>query len=95
MSEHSPLPWKADEDAEIWSAESVRTSVARTDPQNRKTTVRAKADAAYIVRACNGYPKLLEACKGALDMLCDCSVPDSGLGVLIRRMEQAITEAEA
>ncbi len=59
--EHTPTPWKANGDFILHT--STGTHIATTMPAELPVTPQSVANAEYIVRACNAFPKLVEMIK--------------------------------
>jgi hypothetical protein len=101
-AKHTELPWYVsggNEDT-VWVVSAgVRMPVAecpRTHGESYATIRRDKtasvADAAYIVRACNNFPKLLEACRAALHQR---GTRPSCVMSIEEQLRRAIADAEA
>ena len=69
MKPATPLPWKSDK----WTSHAPRTVLIDDDACITGKRVVAECeeatDAAYVVHACNAYPRLIEALKGARETL--------------------------
>ena len=92
---HTPLPWVIDSE---W-AHTITTPGGMTIAKAESNREEWQANAEYIVRACNSYPDLLDACKAVLAFGKGLAL--TGLGderahgpVLLSKLQAVITRAE-
>ncbi len=64
---HAPLPWRVCPTDPFWIEDANQNDVADTNCAN--VTAPDEANAAFIVRACNSYNTLLDACERTLNAL--------------------------
>lgn len=62
-SKHSPLPWKQHLVDETLIVSPDHSAVCVSEGDYEDNAALMEANAAYIVKACNAYPKLVEALK--------------------------------
>lgn len=82
---HTPTPWQSDNDVIFCNGHfAIAKTIKLGIPEKE-----SKANAAFIVRACNSHEELLEACKSALIL-----IAPTDQKALKRKLEQAIAKAE-
>lgn len=104
---HSPLPWETYQEGHnaagwpIWTIFTPESALAKIYTFGEgENPGRAEANAAYIIKACNEYPKLLEALKAARAILAPIvhkmNVRDhfSEKNILANVIDKAIANAE-
>lgn len=70
QSEQSPLPWsKEDSRSSLCPFEIVQNGRTVAYVAWRGSNTEAEANAAYIVQACNEYPKAITALERVLDVI--------------------------
>ena len=97
---HTPTPWEIDEgdvriksdDYEVCRASDLPSSFGKYD-YGDKGEEEQKANAEFIVRACNVYDELVEACKSALSALNSISSYDQE-SMEVKSLKQAIAKTE-
>ena len=102
VAEITPLPWRvrvhpADPEEFHVSAKTPPDDpyyggTAETQILSDESYPRKRADADYIVRACNSYPKMREALQAALDAL-ERSVPMEGFAMPYHKSTIACVQA--
>ncbi len=68
MKPATPLPWQQDDDTYILGPDGSSVLAPTLDGEDRGECYEAQ-DAAYIVHACNAYPRLVEALGDILAVL--------------------------
>jgi hypothetical protein len=91
QTRHTPLPWYLSEKRIAVKGHTPQgysgVAVATTSPQNTDETRRA--DAEFIVRACNAHDVLLAACEAALELRALERESEPGMGASIADHREA------
>ncbi len=81
MNKHTPTPWEMFEYEGVFHiderSETGRADIAQTDRHNGLGKEENKANAAFIVRACNNYEKAMSLLKWAHEELKMNTDPDA------------------
>jgi hypothetical protein len=103
MSKHTPGPWQARQNGKIITIDGdvngsyyygIAQINARGDCDKGIPSKLDRANAEFIVRACNSHDDLLEACKTALHEMRNTVAPRDSFTDAVDQLDAAITKAE-
>ena len=90
MSEHTDLPWKLEE-CDLHEEKHIDIRMVDADFLVACISDITKANAEYIVRACNSHDDLLAACKA---MITDFDLGEHSIENSLKMMRAAIAKAQ-